>query len=80
MTKRERSIPMVFRYREFGSMIAAMRVEYGFSTAEVASMVKVHQTTINKYERGIEPNMHIQNFIDLCNLYDIDPRDYFELE
>lgn len=80
MTKKERSIPFVFRANEFGSDILAGRLEMNVSAAVVANHVKIHATTVTKYERGQETNPKMDNFLDLCNLFDLDPRKYFELE
>ena len=80
MTKRERSIPFVFRANEFGNDILAVRLEMAVSASTVANHVKISASTVAKYERGAEDNMKMENFLDLCNLFDLDPRKYFELE
>lgn len=80
MVNRTRSIPMVFRVTHFGNEIMSRRLELGMTIREVSEMAKIHATTISTYERGEEANMKMDNFLDLCNLFDIDPREFFELE
>jgi len=80
MTKRERSIPMVFRHTDFGNDIFTRRLELKLTASEVAQLITVDQSTVSKYERGAEPNMKVGNFLTLCNIFDLDPRNYFELE
>lgn len=75
-----RSIPMVFAVNRFATDISAARQEIGLNGDEVAKMLPFDKSSLYKYERGEQENMHIQNFISLCNLYDLDPRDYFELK
>lgn len=82
MTKRIRSVDMVFNHIKFANDILARRAELQISGSDVMRLVsdKVDKTQIYRYERGEEKNMKMQNFLAICNLYDLDPRDYFELE
>lgn len=80
MVNRTRSIPMVFRAVHFANEIMSRRLEMKLNIREVAELVKVHATTVSKYEQGKEDNMKMDNFLDLCNLFDLDPREFFELE
>jgi transcriptional regulator with XRE-family HTH domain len=78
--KRVRSVRMVFNHVRFGNDILARRLELRMSGEEVASLVEVEKTTVYKYERATEPSPKIRHFLAMCNLYDLDPREYFELE
>ena len=80
MVSRSRSVAMVFRAIHFGNEILAHRIELGLSQGAVANLIGVTGSMISDYERGKEPNPKMQNFLALCNLYDIDPRGFFELE
>jgi transcriptional regulator with XRE-family HTH domain len=80
MTKRIRSVPMVFNRARFGNDILAMRWELGLSQRAVGEMCELEGSLLSRYERGDETNMKMQNFLAICNVYDIDPREYFELE
>ena len=80
MANRTRSIPMVFRAVHFANEIMSRRLEMKLNIREVGELVKVHATTISTYERAGESNMKMENFLDLCNLFDLDPREFFELE
>lgn len=71
---------MVFRKQQFATDIKACRAELGMTLDEVAKHVQVTDSQIGKYERALEDNPKLKNFIDICNLYDLNPQEYFELE
>lgn len=80
MVTRSRSINMVFRKNAFAADIRSARLELGYSLDDVARHVSITDGQIGRYEQGKEDNMKMQNFLELCNLYDLNPQDYFELE
>lgn len=80
MVNRVRSIPMIFRNVHFGNEILSRRIELQMSGEEAAELLPFDKTTLYKYERGDEENMKLQNFLALCNLYDLDPREFWELK
>lgn len=80
MVNRTRSVPMIFNAVRFGNDCLARRIEVGLSGEELEKLLTFDKTTLYKYERGAEPNPKIGNFLALCNVYDLDPREYFELE
>ena len=80
MVNRTRSVPMRFRAVNFGITCLAMRLELGMSGEQASQLLPFDKSALYKYEKGEENNMKVQNFLALCNLYDLDPRDYFELE
>lgn len=80
MVNRTRSIPMKFRAVNFGITCLAMRLELKLSGEQAAEMLPFDKSALFKYERGEEDNMKMQNFLALCNLYDLNPADFFELE
>lgn len=79
MAKRIRSIKMVFSAVKFGNDIMARRLELGLTTKDIEELSGLNQTAVARYERGEEPNPKMQSFLAVCNAYDIDPREYFEL-
>lgn len=79
MTKRVVSVKMQFNYVRFGTTIFQNRNELGMSQQEVAAIVGLNAGTVSGYERG-EDNMKVQHFLAFCNAFDLDPRDFFELE
>ena len=80
MGKRELSISMIFNSVQFGTDIFACRKELGMTGEAVAELIPVDKSALYKYEKGLQDNMKMQNFLAICNLYDLDPRRYFELE
>lgn len=77
--KRIRSVPMVFNHIRFGNDILACRLELGLSGEAVAEIVGIEKSSIYKYEAGKEPSPKLRHFVAMCNAYDLDPREYFEL-
>ena len=71
---------MVFRALHFGNECLSRRLELKMSGDEVAAMLSFDKTTLYKYEAGKEDNLKMQNFLALCNLYDLNPCEFFELE
>jgi hypothetical protein len=81
MVNKTRSINMIFNHIRWANDVAACRAELQITSTEAATLNgKVDGSQITRYERGEERNMKMQNFLALCNLYDLDPRVYFELE
>lgn len=79
MARRIVSIPLVFNYVKFGSVIYMRRIDAGMMPDEIAYLVGMEKSTVYKYERG-ESNMKMQHFLAFCNVFDLDPREFFELE
>lgn len=81
MVNKVRSIKMVFNHVRFGNDMLSRRAELGMIGDEVAELSgDMHSTIVYKYENGQEPNPKMENFLAFCNVFDLDPRDYFELE
>lgn len=78
--KRVKSVKMTFNEQMFGATIAACRAELGVTGAEAEASLLFERSALYRYERGDENNIKMQNFLSLCNLYDLDPREFFELE
>lgn len=78
--RRIRSIDFVFRKNQFAADIAASRVELGMTQIEVARHVGLSASAVSDYEAAHEDNMKLQNFLNLCNLFDLNPNEYFELK
>ena len=79
MVNRTRSVPMVFRKIHFGNECLASRLELGLTQLDVQTLTGLSTAAISEYERGNQDNMHVGNFLALCNAYDLDPRDFFDL-
>lgn len=77
--KRIRSIDFIFRKNQFATDITASRVELGMTQIEVANHVGLSGSAISDYENAKQENMKLQNFLGLCNLFDLNPHEYFEL-
>lgn len=81
MVNKTRSVRMIFNNVRFGNDILTRRLEIGFTGEQIARLAgEMHATLVFKYEAGKEPNPKMVNFLALCNVYDLDPREYFELE
>lgn len=77
--KRVRSIDFIFRKHRFATDITASRAELGMTQIEVANHVGLSGSAISDYESAHEDNMKLKNFLNLCNLFDLNPHEYFEL-
>jgi len=80
MVSRVRSVDMIFNHTRFGNDILAHRLELKLTGDKIGELISIDKTQLYRYERGQEPNMKIKHFLEVCNLYDLDPREYFELE
>jgi len=80
MVTRSKSVAMRFRASNFGITIFAHRRELGLSQDAVASLIGATGSMISDYEQSKEDNPKMKNFLALCNLFDLDPREFFELE
>ena len=80
MVNRTRSVPMVFNHVRFGNDALTRRIELKLTQDDIVALTGISGATVSVYERGREPRPNMGNFLDLCNVYDLDPREYFELE
>lgn len=81
MVNKTRSINFVFRKNQFAADIVAARAELGYSQREVARQTGViTEAALGSYENALEDNMKLQHFLAVCNIYDLNPLEYFELE
>lgn len=81
MVTKTRSVAMVFNHVRFGNDMLTRRLVLGMTGYEVASLAgSMHATLVFKYESGQEKNPKMENFLAFCNVFDLDPREYFELE
>lgn len=79
MVHKVRSIDFIFRKNSFATDIVAARAELGYTQREVAKHLNVTEAALGSYENALEDNPKLQHFLSVCNLYDLDPRNYFEL-
>lgn len=80
MVNRTRSVPMVFNHIRWANDILAARLEHGLVQDSITTLTGLSGTAISHYEQGKEENPKIAHFLLMCNVYDLDPREYFELE
>lgn len=80
MVTKIRSVPMEFAVNKFATDITQARLELGLSGEEVAELITVDRSALYKYERGEQSNMKMQNFLSICNIYDLNPANYFVLK
>lgn len=81
MVTKVRSVRLIFNNVRFGNDILARRLELGLTGNQVATLAgNMHATLVYKYEGGKEENPKMDNFLSLCNVFDLDAREYFELE
>jgi transcriptional regulator with XRE-family HTH domain len=78
--KKVRSYPMKFDVSQFANDVSSRRAELGLNTREVGELAELAASLVSRYENALEDNMHLQNFLKFCNVYDIDPRKYFVLD
>lgn len=79
MVNKTRSIPFIFRKHAFATDIVAARAELGVTQREAARSLNCTEAALGSYENALEDNPKLGNFLDVCNLYDLNPSDYFEL-
>src|SRR3954469_2174477 len=61
-----------------GSTLRQLRLRKGFKSAEVFSYEnELNRTAYWRWENG--ENITMRNFLKLCDIHDISPRDLFEL-
>lgn len=75
-----KQIDYVFDANLFADTIIKLSHEAKMTQREVAEIIGVETATIGNYEmptKNCQPNM--QNFIEVCNLFDINPSDFFSL-
>lgn len=70
---------MIFNHIRWSNDILAARLELGLVQESIVTLVGLSHTAISHYERGEEKNPKIEHFLKMCNVYDLDPREYFEL-
>lgn len=68
--------------KTFGMVVKQMRDEAGLSQNDVASVLGVSGSYIGYIEKNNERmiTLRIDHVIGLCNLFDLDPRDYYYIK
>lgn len=72
-----RSIPITFRKQAFISAIEHARDEMNLNVRDVEDLADYGGYA--DFARKAGKTMLMDNFLKLCNLFDLDPRDFFEL-
>ena len=80
MTIKFGSVAMIFNHQRFGNDCLARRLHLHLHAQDVADLIGTSSSVIGRYERSQEPNLHMNMFLKMCNVFDLDPREYFELE
>lgn len=63
----------------FGRDIRRERVAHELTQDDVATLLGVHGSTVSRWECGTTTGIYVANLIAVCDLLDLDPRDYFQL-
>lgn len=61
----------------FGNAIHAARTDQKATITETAEILGVARTTLISWENGIKGAPLPSNFINIINLFDLDPRDFW---
>ena len=77
MATRTRSIPMIFRKQSFITEVEQRRIELGLTMIDIEELSGYHGYRTFIVRTG--QTLHLEHFIMVCNLLDLDPRNYFEL-
>lgn len=81
MTKIVRDYKWVFDGHTFGQHVSAARKQAGLSQAELAEMFGYTSGWVSQIERGVTLSaIQQKQFLGLCNLLDLDPREYMVIE
>lgn len=73
-----RSHAMLFAVRRFVLECEGRRVELGLTMKDVENLAEYHAYSHLTFRQA--DNIEMKNFLKLCNLFDLDPRDFFELK
>lgn len=79
MTARFKVVPFVFLHRLFGSCVFFKRTEMRLSQNDVGIAIGRSNSFIATIENGHD-GIPMTDFLSLCNLFDFNPSDFFELE
>lgn len=80
MTTQALVVPFVFVADLFAFAIYQARLGAGLTQNDVAQLAGCSDTNISTLEAGKEPNPKVGNLLALCNLFDLDPREFFLLQ
>lgn len=74
--------PWLFDFAEFAQMVATHRQASGLTQVELGDMIGVSGSYIGYVERNIfdEITLRIDHAVQICNLFEVDVRDYFIVE
>ena len=72
-----RYMDFTFDVRLFALSLRTMQTLRNLTIDEIAEMTGMSANTVVRYMSGTEDNMKIQSFLVFCNLFDLDPRNYF---
>jgi len=75
-----RSIPFAFESQSFGALLRQRRESAGLSQREVGELINRSDSFIGALERNQQVTlMSITDYINLCNLLDLNPSAFFLL-
>ena len=80
MVNKTRSVAMIFNNIRWGNDILTRRLELKLTQEDISKLTGISTTAISQYETGVEDNPKLSFYLVMCNVYDLDPREYFELE
>ena len=59
-----------------GEKIRDLRLQYGLTMEELAELLGVQRSAVNKYEKGIVVNLKRSTIVSLCRIFNV-PSSYF---
>lgn len=80
MTKKIKSIPMVFAIEAFKSDVEGSAIEHGLTLREVSELAGRTGSYLDKLISDGRDNIEMNSFLSICNALDLDPRSYFVLK
>lgn len=69
-----------FDFSSFGHMVRARREDADFTQEGVAQLLEVSESHVSTIERGVCKTMTVKSMLRLCNLFDLDPRNYWYID
>jgi len=73
-------VDYAFASSTFGADVRANRLRCGFTQQELANFIGVDGSLISRIERGRYPQLRVTMLLDMCNLFDLNPRKYYILK
>lgn len=80
MTIRSVEMYWSFDISSFGQAVTAARMDADLKMSELAVLVDMSQSNISRIERGMTHNPEINGILKICDVLNLDPRNFFEVK